>query len=192
MDNAASMEAHWDEATYLLETLVMKAKHYDDDGMELFFTLSRASAKGKDESKFRDKMREQRPRKGTGMNTDMVAPIERIFKRYFDKLDEYDDRKRKGKKPKEERKEALTLIVLTDGVWAAMRHSDDVFDYMKTVLLKELERRKILRFTERPVSIEFVQFGNDDDATERLRALDDDMEFGGYKYGTPSIVLRAN
>ncbi|KAF2114185.1 kinase-like domain-containing protein [Lophiotrema nucula] len=182
VDNAPSMEAHWDEATYLLETLVMKAKPYDDDGMELFFTLSpRAYAKGKDAGMFREKMREQRPRKGTGMSTDMVVPIDRIFKRYFDKLDEYDERKRKGKKPKEERKEALTLIVLTDGVWAAMQHSDDVFNYMKTILLKELERRKILRFTDRPVSIEFVQFGNNDDATERLRALDDDMEFGGYK-----------
>jgi hypothetical protein len=57
-----------------------------------------------------------------------------------------------------------------------------VYNYMATELLPKLEERNILRFKQRPVSIEFVQFGDNDDATERLRALDDDMEFKGYKY----------
>jgi hypothetical protein len=180
VDNATSMEPYWDEATYLLETLVMKAKPFDDDGMDLFFTLGQASVKGKkDEKLFREKMRSQRPKTASVLKTDMVVPIEQIFKSYFKLLDSYEDKYRKSKKRTDPR---LTLVILTDGMWAATEHSDEVYHYMVKDLLPKLDERNILRFKQRPVSIEFVQFGDNDDATERLRALDDDMEYKGYKY----------
>ncbi|OAG09166.1 uncharacterized protein CC84DRAFT_1087168 [Paraphaeosphaeria sporulosa] len=164
-------------ATFLLETLVMKAKPFDKDGMDLFFTLSSTSIKGsKDESKFRSKMQATRPRDGSNMITDMVRPIETVFSTYFKELEKS---KRKGTKPKEE----LTLIILTDGIWAGMETSDEVYKYILK-LLKDLEKRKILGYKKRPVSIEFVQFSDNADATERLRALDDDIEYNGFVYVT--------
>ncbi|KAL5371662.1 hypothetical protein DPSP01_014098 [Paraphaeosphaeria sporulosa] len=173
VDNASSMAPYWDEATFLLETLVMKAKPFDKDGMDLFFTLSSTSIKGsKDESKFRSKMQATRPRDGSNMITDMVRPIETVFSTYFKELEKS---KRKGTKPKEE----LTLIILTDGIWAGMETSDEVYKYILK-LLKDLEKRKILGYKKRPVSIEFVQFSDNADATERLRALDDDIEYNGF------------
>ena len=181
------MEPYWDEATYLLETLVMKAKPFDKDGMDMFFTIGQASVKGKkDEKLFRDKMREQRPKKFPASSTDMTLPIEQIFKNYFARWDNYQARISKRKDATEPR---LTLIILTDGMWTAMRYSDEVYRYMAEILLPELERRNILRFRQRPVSIEFVQFGNNDEATEKLRILDDDMEFKGYKYVVRRICV---
>ncbi|KAF2726702.1 hypothetical protein EJ04DRAFT_173330 [Polyplosphaeria fusca] len=177
VDNSSSMAPYWEEATYVLETLVMKASPFDKNGMDLFFTLGPSEnnlLNEKSESAFRKKMLLSRPHKRHHkLVTDMVRPIESIFDKYFNDIDE---RKRKGKKPKEQ----LTLIILTDGMWEGMSSSDEVYKYVQT-LLKKLEKRDILGYKKRPVSIEFVQFGDDDNATERLRALDDDMEFKGHK-----------
>ena len=47
VDNAETMEDYWFEAQYLLETLVMKAKGQDKNGMDLSFTQVRAPLAGR-------------------------------------------------------------------------------------------------------------------------------------------------
>ena len=176
VDNASSMTEHWDEATFLLETLVKKAAPFDPDGMDLYFTLGREGVQGKRKAEpFRSAMTKARPK--PGWSTDMTGALERIFKEYFDTVAE---RRRKRKSPKED----LTLIILTDGIWGATDDKEEVGRYVVTVL-KKLEELGIYGFKKRPVSIEFVQLGDDDDATLRLEALDNDMPVKGYKYVYP-------
>jgi hypothetical protein len=175
VDNASSMGPYWDEATFLLETLVNKASPFDPDGMDLYFTFGKEGVtREKHSSAFRRSMGRAKPSNSEVTSTDMTSALERIFEAYFNDVLE---RRRKKKSPKED----LTLIVLTDGVWDATDDKEEVGRYIVTVL-ERLEKLEIGGFKKRPVSIEFVQLGNDDDATERLRALDDDMPIKGYKY----------
>jgi hypothetical protein len=70
--------------------------------------------------------------------------------------------------------------VFTDGIWEAMKNKDDVKSLIVT-FAKEL--KDILGdFKKRPVSIEFVQFGDDEDASYRLWILDNHLIFEGVPY----------
>lgn len=199
------MKRYWTEATYLLETLVLLAKLFDDDGMDLYFPFStlqnkrarrtnedpfKPAVKGKkDETNFVKAMQDHSP---NGKAADITQSIQHIFDEFFEM-----------RKPKQrpwarasEATKALTLIILTDGIWKGMENPNGINRYVEN-LLKELSKRGSLGSgDERSVSIEFIQFGDDPEATERLRALDDDMEFKGYPYVTthhpppPPFLLR--
>jgi hypothetical protein len=53
-------------------------------------------------------------------------------------------------------------------------------DVEKTIVKFGKDVQKFLRNSElRPVSIEFIQFGYNVDATYRLRRLDDELKFEG-------------
>jgi len=189
------MLPYWDDATYLLETLVMISKKFDKDGMDLYVTVPPARTetlftpvlKGeKKVSLFRDAMTWRRPTKIKETKTDIIKPIQSIFNNFFKDLETRKPPKAKVKRfPKgsdktTDKTKALTLIIFTNGVWAAMEDQDAINEYVEK-LLNDLKRRQILKSTsDRSVSIEFVQFGDDPIVTERLRALDDGMEFKGY------------
>jgi hypothetical protein len=175
VDNASSMVPYWAEATFLLETLVQKATPFDDDGMDMYFTLGGDGVRRqKGSSAFRKAMGKARPSSTRIVSTDMTSALEKIFEAYFKDVQ---DQRRKRKPAREN----LTLIVLTDGVWDATEDKEEVGRYIVTGVLKRLEKLEIGGFKKRPVSIEFVQLGNDVDATARLQALDDDMPVKGYK-----------
>ncbi|KAF1979436.1 hypothetical protein BU23DRAFT_154737 [Bimuria novae-zelandiae CBS 107.79] len=196
VDNSTSMVQYWPEAVFLLETLVMMAKKSDKDGMDLYFTVPeqrsrnlserpfKAALEGeKDESQFRRTMLGKHPRKALWAGTDMITPIRSIFDDFFNALDEQKKPKTKSKWPKKgsDGPKALTLLIFTNGIWQGMEDPDAINDYMEG-LLKELEMRGLAKNdADRFVSIEFIQFGDDPTVTERLRALDDGMEFKGYQ-----------
>ncbi|KAI9767404.1 MAG: hypothetical protein M1839_004508 [Geoglossum umbratile] len=162
VDNAKSMRRHWYEATYLLETLVRKAAGQDTDGMDLTFTSGSARVeRGKSASKFREAMQRDDVRPNDSRVTDVRSSLGTIFK-------DYEMSKGKVKD--------LTIIILTDGKWEGVRDKYEV-DNMVIQFGKKLKGY-------RPVGIEFVQFGNDRDATYRLRRLDMDLKW----QGVPDIV----
>jgi hypothetical protein len=176
VDNAGTMADFWDEAIYLLETLVMKAKGQDENGMDLSFAQGNVSIRGSNrESKFREKMEDPgaRPSVGSTAHTD-------IRKALGDILDDYLGEVRKsrqyssGKKKDKDKLRDLTIIVFTDGKWEGIADKEAV---MNTIVrfAKELEKIQGKGFRMRQVSFEFVQFGFDADATYLLQKLDDDL-----------------
>ncbi|KAF2659609.1 kinase-like protein [Lophiostoma macrostomum CBS 122681] len=174
VDNASSMIPYWDEATFVLETLARKASPYDRDGMDLYFTVGSSTVtEKKDSGSFRTAMYKNPP-KDTFSPSDITSSLETIFSEYFEK------QRSKPNLRKKRAKEAVTLIVLTDGIWAATENDEEIFSYIK-IVLEQLEELKIPNHAKRPASIEFVQFGNDPDVTERLRALDDGLPERGFK-----------
>ena len=163
------MEDHWFEARYLLETLVMKAKGQDKNGMDLSFTKGTVALEGSnDPAKFTKKMDERGATPMKGWHTDLSLPLEKILSSYLADF--------KGAKASDKVKK-LTLIVLTDGKWQGMSDSEAVATVIKDFAqhMEQLTGGK----RERRVSIEFVQFGYDADATARLRRLDDDLPYEG-------------
>src|SRR5215471_1245497 len=108
------MKKHWYEATYLLETLVMKAAGQDEDGMDLTFTNGPEKLENqKSGSAFKRVMKKAEPK--DGVHSDMRKSLGDIFASYLEEL----QRKRGLVKN-------LTLIVLTDGIWAGMSEKNEV------------------------------------------------------------------
>jgi hypothetical protein len=191
------MKPYWAEAIYLLETLVLMAKKSDKDGMDLYFTISdprkannssfKEALEGeKDERQFRKAMTDKGPQKGMWTETDIIAPIRNIFDEFMKTHIDQKQTKptRKWGKKIQNGPKALTLLILTNGTWAAMKDPDAINSYIEE-LLKNLSAQDIIKSdtegSDRFVSIEFIQFGDDPTVTQRLRALDDGMEFKGYQ-----------
>ena len=152
------MARDWFQATFLLETLVMKAKGQDPDGMDLNFTTGSVNLGNKEKpSIFVAKMKEGSPK--SGVRTNIVESLGTIFNKYLTQL-------------RNTRNEArdVTLIVLTDGAWEGTTNKERVSDKI-VEFLTQLERQTY-GLKHRPFSIEFVQFGHDEEASRRLKYLD--------------------
>jgi hypothetical protein len=146
----------------------MKAKGQDKNGMDLYFTIGSVNVKKCDrKGPFSEAMKMARPQ--DKMHTDIRTRLGIIFDGYC--------REAKINTTANKNARNLTIIILTDGIWAGTADKDEV-------------RRKIVNFIDslnnvvgthgnRPVSIEFVQFGDDPEATDRLRSLDNDLKWQG-------------
>ncbi|PVH84822.1 hypothetical protein DL98DRAFT_528241 [Cadophora sp. DSE1049] len=140
------------EILFVLENFLLKAEGLDPDGVDLMFTMGKVKV---DPSK--DKMIEKMMKKvdnveatpGPGCYNSMQRPLQQIFDDYFKQWTVLDTEKNK-----------ITIIVLTDGLWKLDKHLGQPP-------------------TERPVSVEFVQFGKDPEATFRLKRLDNELENEG-------------
>lgn len=176
------MAPFWYEATYLLETLVMKATGQDDDGMDLLFTAA-GDFKLKNErhvKAFTDAMKNRLAVPKRVTHTDIKTALGEIFHMYLNEV-------KNAPRYPHKRVKNLTVIILTDGVWAGMKSKNEV-------------KQQIIRFmTEltaitgdhqrRPVSIEFIQFGDDEDATHELQDLDDKLKYEGIPLVTLTIAI---
>lgn len=161
------MRENWYEATELLDVLVQKAKGLDNDGMDLKFTTGNITIDGKDSaSKFRNSMNAARPKMGSKerARTDLRSSLGNILHDYISRL-------RKQENHPLAKVKDIVLLILTDGIWAGMENKKEVAEQIR----KFSHELKALHYDLklRPFSIEFIQFGNDDTATKRLRYLDD-------------------
>lgn len=198
-DNATSMAQYWQDAMFLLDVIAAKVSGYDSDGLDLRF-IHNANKHSNVSSKqkvlaiqkglnFREAMEKVAPNiddiaKGVPATTDMADALNGIF------------RERLAKLSSREKQKKFTLIVLTDGRWERMENKDNVRKEIKQIMkawnadwkprksgttMADEDKRS------RPVSITFVQFGQDQDAFMRLRQLDneliDDEEFVQEKIG---------
>jgi hypothetical protein len=171
-DNAETMEDFWYEAIYLVETLVMKAAGQDDNGMDLSFTGGPVKVVNKkDKSDFSKAMRDAQAQPADGVHTDMRKALGDIFAAYLEDL------KNARRSASKKKVKDLTLIVLTDGIWAGVLNKDVVSQTIVS-FVKQLEGM-VGELRHRPVSIEFIQFGKDVDATYLLRRLDNDLKWDG-------------
>jgi hypothetical protein len=167
------MYEHWDEATYLLETLVLKAHGQDPDGPDLTFVNDKMTlSKEKDWMAFRRAMQKARPNKDDLVHTNIRTGLEPIFHDYLNTV------KRAADKPKVN---ALTVIVLTDGLWDGMTDKNEIVPKIIVQFYKELDKKMDGMRKDRQVSIQFIQLGDDEEARERLRRLDDDMPWRGIE-----------
>ena len=172
------MEANWYEATYLLETLVEMAEGLDEDGMDLRFTTGTVKLEGKDSAtKFVNSMKKARPIKGT--RTDLRSSL-------GDVLDVYKNKLRERRMHPSITVKDVVLLILTDGIWAGLDDKQLVAEKLKDFQkgLKDIDDSLKLR----PFSVEFIQFGNDEDATKRLIYLDDYLHKEGVPWVLPPLV----
>ncbi|KAK1845620.1 protein kinase domain-containing protein [Colletotrichum chrysophilum] len=193
VDNGTTMNVHWKQATDLLEVLVWRSLGYDEDGVELRFTDPDTNHKAKvKESRsqslkqFTDAMKLATPSASTRIKTNILPALERIVNDYTTGMTSAKSKPRKK-----------TIIVLTDGIWEGMNieYTLDVHLRSTFQVLRDLhgdlpyvaagysgDREDISVI--RPITIQFVQFGNEPNAAARLKRLDDDMRL----YGCPDLI----
>ena len=170
------MDAFWGEVKYVLEALVIKAIGQDRDGMDLKFTSGDVAVQGgKTWRDFRSAMNDPKFRPISGFRTTITEVLGNTLANHIRYC------KRYGQDAKN-----LTLLVLTDGIWAGEGNTADVevriIDFIETLV------RTIGNLQHRPVGIQFIQFGKDARATQRLGRLDRELVF--KKPGIPLVTLR--
>lgn len=156
VDNAETMEDFWDEATFLLETLAMKLKSLDKNGIDLSFTGGKNTLYNlRKPSALKEAMEDPRIKPVSGVRTDMRKSLGDILEDF-------------GRFPEHE-----TLVVLTDGKWQGMGANKYDVDELIIKFLKDQGK------VAEKLTIQFIQFGDDVDATFRLRRLDNDLIYSG-------------
>ncbi|KAI8951168.1 hypothetical protein F4801DRAFT_578708 [Xylaria longipes] len=174
VDNGTSMRKYLEHAKATLLVLAEKVVASDEDGVDLIFTfadnrLGRRNVKdpwGKfgramDSAGGRISTDPQKP-----LATDMARTLGEVFQEYEEK----------------KTKQRMTLIILTDGVWEGSVQPNEVEEKIAK-FFKDSKRTRTNGFEDRPFTIQFVSFGGQ--ATDRLNALDDDME---TKYSIPDAI----
>jgi hypothetical protein len=114
-------------------------------------------------------MQKARPKKDGLVYTNLWKGLEPIFNSYLAMVQRAYDKSKVN---------ALTVIVLTDGLWQGMTDKNDLAPKIKQ-FDDELKRKMMGMKKDRQVSIQFIQLGDDEEAQERLRRLDDDMPWYG-------------
>ncbi|KAE9567918.1 hypothetical protein CGMCC3_g15912 [Colletotrichum fructicola] len=164
VDNASSMDDHWDNVNATLLTLAMKIGMLDKDGLDLMFTIGDpckhnvSSAKEwKIPGKFGKSMTNAKRDMARYPNnsTDMALALSRVFDNYID----YSKKQ--------------TLIVMTDGLWEGSTEEYDVDNTISNFIVKL--KTKLDKAERRWFSIQFVSFGDDEKALKRLKRLDDEL-----------------
>ncbi|CAJ2504353.1 Uu.00g117470.m01.CDS01 [Anthostomella pinea] len=195
VDNGSSMLDHWGEAKYLLRVLVWRSLGYDDDGMELYFTDPKTTAKVSRRKtqiveNFMSAMDQAKPRpRGRGEHrTHLLLKLSDIVNDYASK-----------KYNSAIREKAKTIIIFTDGVWEDQGEVETTienwYDRLRMRSLhtssnsthqdqavradtpQGIREASSSHFAEsRPITFQFVAFGHDAEGIDRMKRLDDNFQ----------------
>ena len=196
LDDASSMQQHWDNVVTLADILAYIVKRTDEDGVDLHFTicknLRRNEKKTTDLIDFVEDNRPDPPETGAERLSNIDYCLGSILHEYQEKLEKDRQRiRRSGKNsrfssaPKPVRK--LNLYVLTDGLWQPEANGIAPL----RALVSTLDR---LKKPADQVGIQFIQFGNEEEGTKSLSYLDSDLvklqSFTRLAWLLPVAVIR--
>ena len=163
VDNSWSMRQHWGRAIFVLETLGMKIGPLDKDGLDLLFTrgcenYKREGVKGLGiPSVFREAM--QLAKAGDTEELYQTNPTQILS----EVLGKYCRNSMKN----------LTVIVLTTGEWEAQENGQADVEQVLASYIKVISQFKQDFGQERACTIQFISFGDNEEALQRLKDLDD-------------------
>ena len=171
VDNGASMRPYRHLVAFLVETLALKLQGIDKDGLDLKFTIGNhyniKEAKKEAPELFRKAVLKamEAGREGQAEKTDMRHTLDELFWEYS----------------RNKKKKRTTLLVVTDGIWDGPPPRNEKGELEACELEKKLvdfvkELRKIPSLEDRWFTIQFIQVGEDHDASERFIRLDDHLE----------------
>jgi hypothetical protein len=162
------MKKHWKDVERTFLTLAYLVKRMDPDGIEIRFTNARRSTKGR--SKDRDALlallRSVVPKGQSDIALSLGTRILRAYEpKPYKNTNKFSSLLRKGKW-------GVNIYVLTDGVWEeGDSWLDGLVEPIKYLLGKGMALNEM--------GIQFIQFGNDEEGTKRLKMLDEELRKHG-------------
>jgi hypothetical protein len=156
------MFQHWDRLIVVLRVLAYLLKSTDDDGMDLYFTISKDKQNAKTSSDLVQKLQGKKL-KGS---SDIGSRLSTILHQYQVYLQEPAPNRRFSlKKMKPKTKKALNVYILTDGRWQPRSDATEPIASLITML-------KTSGYPRKQVGIQFIRFGDDPGGIEKLNHLD--------------------
>jgi len=174
IDDSTSMRQHWSEVINLLDSLAYLVKKFDRNGMDLYFTHSDTKVHAKKSRKLVETVRKHQPPlaiPGRERYTDIDASLGNLLEQYRKRIQKYGDRRRSAPFHCDVKK--MIVYVFTDGQWQP--HSDQSIERTLRLLVETLKR-----YLRRPkqIGVQFIQFGDDNDARKCLEWLDNGLGLG--------------
>jgi len=174
VDDSVSMADLWEEAKSALAEIALMAAKYDIDGVDIHFVNDKNEGIGlKTAESVIALFNSIEP---AGQDSEIAGRLEDFLLPYLKRAEIYRDAveaETAGPLPKVK---PINFIVLTDGV-----PSDDP----ESVIVSAARRLDARNFPLSQVGIQFVQLGDDPEATEVLQYLDDGL---GKAYGIRDMV----
>ena len=161
IDDAESMNAHWSQVKRLFGLLSYMVRDCDSNGLDLYFTNTSKTVNSSSMSTLMGELGTRTPK---GL-PDMRSRFGDIIEEYRSKFGKR--RSRSFGRKSDPRK--LSLYVLTDAVW---QPKIDLTTPIRT-LVKSLEDHNL---TNKQIGIQFIQFGDNPDCTQRLQKLDSGLK----------------
>lgn len=160
VDDSASMYDLWREAEQALAGIADIVVRYDADGVDVYFLNSQQYLQGaKDSGSIRELFQYVGP---VGESTPTEVRVEELLSPYIDACEQA--KRGGGTLPK-----PLNLLILTDGA----ADDPDTLAYTLTGFAKRLDD---IHVPLSQLGVQFIQVGNDPEATAALRELDDELQ----------------
>lgn len=164
------MARHWPMLRDLVAVLVALLRNQDDNGMDFYFTSSKIKyGPFKEPKDFLDTINQMKPKRTVLRNIiaeseskERADDIREALSQVLNLIgDSGYDRK-------------LTLIILTDGIWRGVSQKRTVANLIVSCIERWGDRDPNL-LENRGLSLQFVQFGDDKDATDEFKYMDDEI-----------------
>lgn len=156
------MSPYWNSVITVVRLLAYLLKQTDDDGMDLYFTISQEKHNAKKSSDLVQKLQGKSCR-GTSEIGSRLSTILHQYQMYLQ--EPVPNRWSLFGKAKPKAKKALNVYILTDAIWQP--HSDATEPIASLItMLKKLD------YPRKQVGIQFIRFGDDPDGIRKLEYLD--------------------
>ncbi|CAG8952521.1 hypothetical protein HYFRA_00009625 [Hymenoscyphus fraxineus] len=164
IDDASSMKNHWDEMSILFGVLAYIVKKSDDDGIDLYFSMSETRHHHPDTKKLIEVV--NRRKSHLEGHSSINVRLQHVLGEYNTKLRNQIALRRSGNPhiPFRDIK-PLSVYVFTDGVWTPRTDPQPAIES----IVGSLEE---LNANPGQVGIQFISFGQDPKPLERLERLD--------------------
>lgn len=164
------MKPHWDALKSACSILFEAVKCFDKDGVDIYFTVfknSQRTQRIKKTGELDSILRTHRPQ---DVPCDMSNRLDLIVQAYKHKLmKRYGNTGLFGGLGLDWLKRAvrpISIYILTDGQWQ---------DDPKSVIQRLVHQLETLELSKRQIGLQFISFGDDPAALQRLKRLDDDI-----------------
>jgi hypothetical protein len=168
------MEIHWDDVVDAVDLLTYILKRYDNNGIDLRFTISNTKCNAKTSTDLTNTVRRKQPPRLDG-NADhklyrisnMGNQLQLVTQEYRTNLENgYTERRSfPGLAPRLEPVKPAIVFILTDGRW----QPESCVDTPIATLVDALVHKGS---PPNQFGVQFIQFGNDSIGTNRLKYLD--------------------
>ncbi|EPE26730.1 Protein kinase-like (PK-like) [Glarea lozoyensis ATCC 20868] len=164
VDDSIHMRPHWDEMCQLFGILTYMVKGTDNDGLDLFFTMSDQTFNDQDTTKLVDIVTQRKAH--LEGQSDMSLRLDHILGRYsMDLRNKYVLRNHNSSDAANKEIKPLSVYVFTNAMWT---HDSNPEHSIKTMVDSLVH----VGASRHQVGIQFISFGRDPECLDRLDKLD--------------------